>query len=162
LVLVAPAAAQDVTGTASVIDGDTIEVHGSRIRIWGIDAPESAQLCRNQEGEHYRCGARAANGLDAFIAGRPVSCVEVDRDRYGRSVATCSVNKDDLGEWLARNGYALDWARYSGGAYAVAQREAKQAERGIWEGSYVEPWRYRACIRKGGALIACSDEGVAE
>ncbi|WGS19273.1 thermonuclease family protein [Bradyrhizobium sp. ISRA463] len=162
LVIVASAAAQDVTGKASVIDGDTIEIHGSRIRIWGIDAPESSQLCRNQEGEQYRCGARAANALDAFIASRSLSCIEVGRDRYGRSVATCSVGKDDLGEWLVRNGHALDWARYSGGAYALAQRQAKQAEQGMWEGSYVEPWRYRACMRKDGSLITCSDEGVAE
>jgi endonuclease YncB( thermonuclease family) len=64
--------ADSLTGQASVIDGDTLEIHGTRIRLWGIDAPESSQLCRNDESLQYRCGAKAANELDAFIARRPV------------------------------------------------------------------------------------------
>ena len=58
----------DLTGQASVIDGDTIEIHGTRIRLWGIDAPESTQLCRGDDSLQYRCGAKAANDLDGFIA----------------------------------------------------------------------------------------------
>jgi endonuclease YncB( thermonuclease family) len=46
--------ADDLIGQASVIDGDTIEIHGTRIRIFGIDAPESDQLCRNEESELYK------------------------------------------------------------------------------------------------------------
>src|SRR6266702_5551249 len=63
------------SGQASVIDGDTLEIHATRIRLWGIDAPETDQLCRNESNEHYRCGQKAANDLDAFIARRPVECV---------------------------------------------------------------------------------------
>jgi endonuclease YncB( thermonuclease family) len=58
----------DMTGQANIIDGDTLEIHGTRIRLWGIDAPESSQLCRGEDSEQYRCGAQAANDLDAFIA----------------------------------------------------------------------------------------------
>src|ERR1700681_1701228 len=79
--------ADDLIGQASVIDGDTIEIHGTRIRIFGIDAPESDQLCRNEESELYRCGQKASNALFNFIARRPIECVGVDRDRYNRSVA---------------------------------------------------------------------------
>jgi endonuclease YncB( thermonuclease family) len=136
------AAADDLTGRASVIDGDTIEIHGSRIRLFGIDAPESSQLCR-----------------DDFIANRVVACIEVDRGPYGRAIAVCSVDGVDLADWLVRRGHAMDWPRYSKGDYASAQREAEQHERGIWAGSHVEPWRYRACIRRGrGRTLACSDE----
>src|SRR6476620_11929911 len=85
----------DLIGRASIIDGDTIEIHGTRIRLWGIDAPENAQLCRGDDSLQYRCGAKAANALDAFIASLPVSCVPVNLDRYGRTVATCSVNGVD-------------------------------------------------------------------
>src|ERR1700687_3093399 len=107
------ALADDLIGRASVIDGDTLEIHGSRIRLWGVDAPESSQLCRGEDSLQYRCGSKAANDLDAFIAGRPVNCLPISLDRYRRTVATCSVGGTDLGDWLVRNGFALDWPQYS-------------------------------------------------
>jgi endonuclease YncB( thermonuclease family) len=122
--------ADDLTGQASIIDGDTLEIHGTRIRLWGMDAPESSQLCRGEDSLLYRCGAQAANDLDAFIAGRPVSCIPISLDQYRRTVATCSVDGVDLGEWLVRNGLALDWPQYSKGKFDAIQREAEHAGRG--------------------------------
>src|SRR3954466_5701101 len=90
-ILSSVALADDLAGQASVIDGDTLEIHGTRIRLWGIDAPESSQLCRGADSLPYRGGAQAANDLDGFIAARPVSCVPLNLDPYGRTVATCSV-----------------------------------------------------------------------
>lgn len=154
-----PARAGDVAGRASVIDGDTLEIHGQRIRLMGIDAPESNQLCRDEDASPYRCGATAANALHDFIAGRPVECVEVDRDRYGRGVAVCTVGGIDLSDWMVRNGLALDWPRYSKGGYAEAQGDAQRMERGVWAGSFVRPWQFRACLRNGrGRVGKCSDE----
>jgi hypothetical protein len=75
----------------------------------------------------YRCGAKAANDLDAFIAGRPVSCLLILLDRYGRTVATCVVGRQGLGDWLVGNGLALDWPEYSKRKYDAAQRDAEQA-----------------------------------
>jgi endonuclease YncB( thermonuclease family) len=126
LAMTLPASADDLSGQASIVDGDTLQIHGARIRLWGIDAPESDQLCRNDDSEHYRCGQKAANDLDAFIARRPVECVEVDRDQYRRAVAICTVAGVDLAEWLVKNGVALDWPKYSKGNYAAAQDEAKR------------------------------------
>jgi endonuclease YncB( thermonuclease family) len=150
------ALADNLAGQASVIDGDTIEIHGTRIRLWGVDAAESSQLCRDDDSLQYRCGARAANELDAFIARRPVDCSPVSLDQYRRTVAVCSIDGVDLGEWLVRNGLALDWPKYSKGKYDQAQREADHEGRGMWKGSYVEPWLFRACIRQGGKPGGCS------
>jgi endonuclease YncB( thermonuclease family) len=50
------ASAEGLTGRASVIDGDTLEIHDTRIRMLGIDAPESSQLCRGEDSLPYRCG----------------------------------------------------------------------------------------------------------
>ena len=51
LMLTLPAmSAESISGPAVVIDGDTIEVHGSQIRLYGIDAPEAAQTCENASG----------------------------------------------------------------------------------------------------------------
>ena len=161
LVMSSVALSGELSGQASVIDGDTLEIRGQRIRFWGIDTPESKQLCRAEDGRLYRCGAKAANELDAFIAGRPVSCAPLFQDQYGRTVASCSVNGIDLGEWLVRSGLALDWPQYSKGRYAVVQREADRAGRGVWAGSYVAPWLYRACVRAQGSPTNCSDDANA-
>ncbi|MCE3258163.1 MAG: nuclease, partial [Nitrobacter vulgaris] len=56
LLLSSGALADNVVGQASVIDGDTLEIHGIHIRLWGIDAPESSQLCRGEDSLQYRCG----------------------------------------------------------------------------------------------------------
>jgi endonuclease YncB( thermonuclease family) len=150
IALALPTHAQPLTGQASAIDGDSLEIHGQRNRLSGIDAPESDQLCRGDDRLQYRCGAKAANELDEHIAGRPVSCEGVGRDQYGRTVAVCSIDGEDVAGWLVGNGFAFDWPRYSSGKYAGAQKEAERAGRGIWSGSYVVPWVYRACIRNGG------------
>lgn len=122
-----PLHAQPLTGQATVIDGDTIEIHQQRIRLSGIDAPESDQLCRGDDSLPYRCGAKPANELDRFIADRPVSCIDIDERTYNRVVAVCTVGGVDLADWMARQGLAFDWPKYSKGGYAAAQSEAKKA-----------------------------------
>jgi endonuclease YncB( thermonuclease family) len=149
--------AGDLIGQASVIDGDTLEIHGSRVRIFGIDAPESDQLCRDEENELYRCGQKASNALFDFIGRRPVECIEVDRDRYKRAVSVCTVGATDIADWLVRNGLALDWPLYSKGGYAAAESEAKQEQRGLWAGTFNVPWHYRACRRSGSRPAECSN-----
>jgi endonuclease YncB( thermonuclease family) len=90
-----------------------------------------------------------------------VSCLPINLDRYGRTVATCSVGGADLGEWLVEKGLALDWPQYSKGRYDAVQRAAEQAGQGMWAGSYVEPWLYRVCIRARGTAAGCSDDASA-
>jgi endonuclease YncB( thermonuclease family) len=126
ILILAAAAEADDLGQASVADGDTIEIHGTRVRLWGIDAPKSGQLCRGEDILQYRCGAKAANELDRFINGRPVRCVPVTLDQYGRTVASCAVAGVDLGEWLVRSGLALDWPQYSRRKHETVQRDAER------------------------------------
>ena len=106
LCLLAAPALADVAGTASVIDGDTLEIHGQRIRLHGIDAPESRQLCR-LDGKPWQCGKDAANALAEKIARRPVTCEDLGRDRYKRIIARCTVAGEDIEAWMVTNGWAL-------------------------------------------------------
>lgn len=138
------AMALPLVGVPSVIDGDTIEIHGTRIRLYGIDAPESAQMCFDGSGKKYRCGQRSSLALADFLdAHRPTSCIEVGRDQFRRMVAVCTTGGIDIAEWLVRRGYALDWPRYSDGYYAPAQAKARAARFGIWIGSFEQPWDWR-------------------
>jgi endonuclease YncB( thermonuclease family) len=82
---VASAAADaSITGRASVIDGNTLEIHGVRIRTLDIDAPESRQTCTANDGAAWRCGQKAALALADWIGVRTVSCATDGKDRYGR------------------------------------------------------------------------------
>ncbi|MER9494162.1 thermonuclease family protein [Mesorhizobium sp. M0320] len=142
---------EPIAGVASVIDGDTIEIHGQRIRFNGIDAPESRQLCKNANGADYPCGRRSAQALDAFLAAsRPVQCTFVTWDRYGRFVGDCRrADGASAAAWMVEQGQALDWARYSHGAYAGQQATAKAAKVGIWVGTFQVPWEWRAAHAEG-------------
>lgn len=132
-----------IVGRASVVDGDTLEIHGQRIRLWGIDAPESRQTCE-RGGRAYRCGQESAQALDRWIAGRTVSCIPRGRpDRYRRIVAVCRVGGQDMAAWSVRQGHALDYRRYSAGAYARLEAEAQVARRGMWAGEFQRPWEWR-------------------
>ena len=134
-----------MTGQATVIDGDTIEIHGTRIRLHGIDAPESGQLCM-AAGQRWRCGLRAGLALADKIGRRPVACVGRDRDRYGRVVTVCRVGGEDLGAWLVGNGLALAYRRYSTD-YVQQEAEARSARRSLWAGEFMKPWMWRRAAR---------------
>ncbi len=149
LILLATPALADVAGVASVIDGDTIEVHGQRIRLHGIDAPESRQLCR-LDGKPWQCGKDAANALAKKIARRPVTCEDLGRDRYKRIIARCTAAGEDLEKWMVVNGWALAYRRYSLD-YTGQEAEARAARRGIWAGEFVKPWEWRRGKRLGSA-----------
>ena len=143
---IANAAPATIAGTASVIDGDTIEIHGQRIRLHGIDSPEGRQRCESG-GKEWRCGTEAANALAGFIDRSPVSCAEKDVDQYGRIVAVCAVRGTDVNRWMVANGWAVAYRRYSR-AYDDDEREARAAQRGIWAGEFQMPWDWRRAQRR--------------
>lgn len=133
--------AAEIAGRASVIDGDTIEIHDTRIRFHGIDAPESGQTCLiNQQS--YRCGQKAAIALDELISGSTVTCAERDIDRYGRIVAECFSRSVNLNEAMVKAGWALAYREYSVD-YVNDEQHARENELGLWAGEFQAPWDYR-------------------
>ena len=134
--------AETVSGRVTVIDGDTLEMRGQRIRLHGIDAPESGQSCTDKNGMTYRCGQISANQMASYVRGKTVSCNVSDKDRYGRLVAACYVNGEDINERLVREGWALAYTQYSRD-YVLSEEEAKRNYSGIWQGRFVEPWKWR-------------------
>ncbi len=135
-----------LTGTASVIDGDTLAIHGHRIRLHGIDAPESGQTCEDAGGRSYRCGQVAALALADRIGRRPVTCIARDTDRYGRRIAVCEEGGRDLNAWMVAGGHALAYRRYSRD-YVGEEAAARDAGRGLWQGRFVAPWDWRRGLR---------------
>lgn len=146
----AVAASNWIAGKPSVIDGDTIEIHGQRIRLYGIDAPESDQQCQYLNGKDWPCGRRAAEELQKFIGQNVVTCTERDRDRYKRIVAVCRLGTkgSDLSGYMVTAGYALAYRRYSMD-YVGGEDFARQKGIGMWMGTFQPPWEFRAAKRNG-------------
>ena len=148
----ATASPPTVTGHARVVDGDTLEVGGERIRLHGVDAPESRQSCL-AGGRRWPCGERATRALAGRIGGGTVSCKERDRDRYGRIVAVCRHGGQDVNAWMVSQGLALAYRRYSND-YVGEEASARDARLGMWRGDFVPPWDWRRGERLAGSRSA--------
>jgi len=136
-------APSNVGGRARIVDGDTLDFSGTRVRLSGIDAPESGQSCRDRHGATYACGHTARTALAEKIAGQDVRCEAHGTDRYRRRLAYCFIGDLDLNEWMVREGHALAYWRYSW-RYLPAELAARMAGRGIWQGEFKTPedWRH--------------------
>jgi endonuclease YncB( thermonuclease family) len=130
-----------VSGYATVVDGDSLNIAGTSIRLHGVDAPEGRQSC-TRDGARWACGDAAAEALEALVAGRTIVCTEKDIDQYGRTVAQCTNGEADLGAELVRSGLALAYRQYSSD-YVGEEAEAKSARRGVWAGTFTPPWEWR-------------------
>ena len=142
----------DVSGPACVTDGDTLVVNGkrqrtrcvggTRVRLFGIDAPELKQRCKHPSGRDFLCGKAAASFLLEHIRGRAVECRGNSEDRYGRFVAVCFVDGKDLNAMMVGEGWALAYRDYSE-KYVPQENAARGASKGIWAMQFVPPWEGR-------------------
>lgn len=137
----APAVAAP-NGTVRVIDADTIDVGGIRVRLFGIDAPEMGQPC-SANGREWDCGAWTRNAVANRFEGTFARCQKRDIDRYGRVVAQCRVNGQDMGQLIVYSGMAWAFRRYSD-TYDLDEKAAAVAERGLWAVEVDLPSDYRA------------------
>jgi endonuclease YncB( thermonuclease family) len=159
-----------IVGRARVIDGDTIEIGGRMIRLQGIDAPESAQLCEDSEGRNWRCGEAATAALDALVYGKgevlssalplTVACQQDPRDaedRYGRALAMCRAGDIDINLVMVLGGHVVAYKRYLDwrdgsprphkADFLLAEDLARRSRRGIWQGRFTLPEEWRAARR---------------
>ncbi len=130
-------AAGSIEGRAGVVDGDTLQLDGQRIRLRGIDAPELGQTCE-RHGETYDCGREARVQLARIIGGASVTCATYDRDRYDRLLGVCSVAGTSLNAEMVGIGWAVDY-----GGYADIERRARAAGAGLWAGRFDRPEEWR-------------------
>jgi endonuclease YncB( thermonuclease family) len=134
-------------GGYKAVDGDSLRRGETEIRLHGIDAVELNQTCRDAQGADYACGRKAADSLRDLMRGHAITCKAIERDRYEREVAVCSDGAFDLNREQVRAGWALAYTRHSL-RYVAAEREARNAKRGIWAGRFEEPEAYRESHRR--------------
>lgn len=135
-------AAEPIRGTPRIVDGDTLAIGDTKIRLEGIDAPESDQVCLDRNSAKWNCGIVARDRLIQHVDGRPIECMPTGTDRYTRTLAVCRLGEENLNAWMVREGFALAFAKYST-AYVGEEAEARKAQRGLWNGAFIAPWDWR-------------------
>ena len=135
----------DFVGNVSAVhDGDTITVltadkRSVKVRLFGIDAPESGQAYSR----------RAKQRLGELVFGKRVRVVSQGRDRYGRVLGIVYLGRKDINAQMVEEGLAWAYVEYSG-KYIRHQKRAKAARRNIWsEDRPVPPWDWRRGDRTG-------------
>ena len=141
-----------ISGTAKVIDGDSIKIRNHRIRLLGIDAPELKQLCKDQNNELYACGKTSKFFLISFINDTKklrnlseVFCYYSELDKYKRVLGECFVGskrKYSLNQAMVMSGNAIAYLRYSD-KYLKDQEAAMLNKKGIWSGKFIYPEEWR-------------------
>ncbi|WP_336492586.1 thermonuclease family protein [Methylobacterium nigriterrae] len=141
LAVIAPAAAwsgENLSGRASVIDGDTLSVRGKVIGLYGVAAPSLKQDCLDASSRSYSCGAASARALAAHISTAIITCETLQPIQNGRILATCRKSKEDLSAWMVMQGHATADRRVST-AYVQDERQAWAKRQGLWAGVFDDP-----------------------
>ena len=128
-----------------VIDGDTIHIGKLKYRFFGIDAPETKQICE-KDNIKIQCGVIAKSVLQNKIADKIPECVVKDKDRYQRLVAECFIGKESLSRFMVREGYAVAYSQYSKD-FIEDEKYAKENKLGIWSMNFQMPSEYRKSLR---------------
>jgi endonuclease YncB( thermonuclease family) len=158
---------ETISGAVRVVDGDSLHVGDTEVRLFGVDAFEGRQVCV-RDGNPWRCGEAAANELRKLTTGTSITCDKRDTDSYGRTVAVCTDGTVDLGAELARAGLALAYREFSDD-YVDEESEAKTTRRGAWAGDFVPPWDARRAgytqprqpqSRSGDGVSSCRGAGI--
>lgn len=133
---------QTLTGPAIAMDGDTIMMSLTRIRITGMDAFERGQTCTMPGGAVLDCGAAAAEAMAALVQDRTVTCDLSGRLSYGRPLAHCTVAGRDLAAAMVEQGWAVVDPRFEQ-THVPLMEAARRNRRGAWAGTFVTPCAYR-------------------
>lgn len=141
----------NLKGRVVVIDGDTVDIGGERVRLVGFDALEMGQAVIIA-GRRINGGKAAKIALRRFLSGKKASCEISGRDRWGRALGRLYADGQDVGAWMVSRGLAIVDPRFDQ-RYLWKERAARLAKRGIWQGKFVMPWRWRKGERLGQASI---------
>ena len=145
--------AAEIFGIPRIVDGDTVQIGALRIRLSGIDAPEPDQVCLTRQGDLWKCGVSSREELIKHSSGGGWRCQGTAKDRFGRLIATCEVNGENIQAWMVRNGWALSFVRFSH-LYDADEATAREAGAGLWSGAFIAPWEWRNRNRKTAILGA--------
>jgi endonuclease YncB( thermonuclease family) len=137
-----PSLAIEISGNVRIIDGDTLQVGDTTVRLHGIDAAESGQRCVDGNKQFVRPGDFAEDKLQA-MAGKGVICKGSDFDDFGRLIAVCTAaDGQEINSTLVEAGLAWAFVKYSDD-YVSQETVARESLRGVWSMACEPPWIFR-------------------
>jgi len=142
IVTALPAAAGDLIGKPSVVDGDTMEIAGQTVHLAGIDAPEAAQTCRDADDVTWSCGLEATFALATIIGAQQITCTSESSNDQGEQIAVCFTGPHRINAMMITRGWAVA-DRPNASDYLSEEEDARVHKRGLWRGSFEPPWQWR-------------------
>ncbi len=148
----------DATQTA-VVDGETLRLHETVVRLLGVAAPLRGQLCRHADGGLFDCGAASAEALAHLVGDHRVDCRLLGRDDNGQAIAVCEADGRELNHAQVTDGWAraraenaafgasslggpslraqsLSAQSLSASSLSASEAEARNQHRGLWAGRF--------------------------
>lgn len=138
-----------------VIDTDTLELQGERVRLWDIQAPERREYCIRKGAAAFRCDDVGKAFVEALVASG-VTCTPQKRDKYGRVVAACvTAAGEDVSTRIVQAGYALAYRRFTKHQVS-AEDSARAAGAGWWSCEVTAPerWESKKICAKGSTVLS--------
>ncbi len=133
--------AKTIYGKPRIIDGDTIHIGKSKIRLHAIDAPETKQKC-TKGSIKWNCGLESTQFLVDLVGNYEIKCDTQGQDRYNRYIGICYINNININRQMVINGWAIAY-RYYSLDYIKEEKIAKSKKVGIWIGEFEEPYLFR-------------------
>jgi endonuclease YncB( thermonuclease family) len=144
-----PLTQKTIFGKAKIIDGDTIIINGKRIRLIGIDTPETKQKCLDENNFEYWCGNMATNFLKKLIGNKKVKCIWQEKDVYKRYLGSCKLGKININHEMVKSGMAVIYnLKEASEDLKKLETDARNKQLGIWKGAFEEPKKYRKKNRR--------------
>ncbi len=121
----------------AVLDGDTLRVRDTVVRLLGVAAPPRGESCRGPDGAGFDCGAAATNALAEIVRARAVDCRLAGQDPMGHNLGVCEASGTQINRALVAAGYA----RAEGDAgLSGDEDQARAHRRGLWAGGTTASW----------------------
>jgi endonuclease YncB( thermonuclease family) len=153
-------ASPSMAADAIITDGDTLILKGTLYRLQGIEAPQTDQVCLNENGAAWTCGVEARDRLKDFVSKRDVRCDDLGRDALysKRRMGVCWIEGEavSINQWMVREGWALALGRPGKSRFEADRERAAADKKGLWKGCFVSPEALRRCTISTAQLLGAA------